>query len=596
MVTIYEDKGDVFEDQSGEALNEEAVKPVVIRRPQRKEALVEEPDKRSEAKPFDGLSPFMRNFLAAYEANLRQKHGTVEPTIKVSELLGKLARVYERVRNVVEYKGEHVLRRNAIERILRRLVWEQETAIAPKALRTGDVNTRHISEALLKELIRARYLPNNTIPTSKINEVERVVEKYMYLLKHLHNLPSDISIVKARDWLWGVASSEIEDLVDPSNRELYVALMYDWFISYFDWQDLNISEDQKRLQVYLAIHRSYPKSDEQIMRFHLLQKKVPDWQQADDGKLEEFIKNFPTIFQGIEDDLNFGGRYTLYRKIQRHSAAFDIFHTIAREEKDGLRNLLLDEKRFEEKIKNVCGEKYKQIRVRVNTGIVRSIVYIFITKVLLALILEVPYEIYRLGDVRYIPLALNIMFPPIMMWGIGFSIKIPGEKNTQEIIARIKSVIYESKAETRHTFSIVEGGGKSTLAKIFTVIYTLLFVLVFGGVTYLLWKIHFTLLGILIFFGFMSLVLLFAFRVRFSAEQLKVEAEEEGLFEHLFSYLSIPFLNFGFYLSKGLAKLNFLTILLDFLIEAPLKSVIEIFEEWTSFLRKKKEEVVEIPE
>jgi len=35
---------------------------------------------------------------------------------------------------------------------------------------------------------------------------------------------------------------------------------------------------------------------------------------------------------------------------------------------------------------------------------------------------------------------------------------------------------------------------------------------------------------------------------------------------------------------------------LDFLIEIPLKNIIEVFEEWTSFLREKKEEVVEIPE
>ena len=52
----------------------------------------------------------------------------------------------------------------------------------------------------------------------------------------------------------------------------------------------------------------------------------------------------------------------------------------------------------------------------------------------------------------------------------------------------------------------------------------------------------------------------------------------------------------GVYLSKGIAKLNFLTILLDFLIEAPLKIIVEVIEEWTSFIREKREEVVEVPE
>jgi hypothetical protein len=62
------------------------------------------------------------------------------------------------------------------------------------------------------------------------------------------------------------------------------------------------------------------------------------------------------------------------------------------------------------------------------------------------------------------------------------------------------------------------------------------------------------------------------------------------------NYLMLPFLNAGFFLSKGLAKINFFSVFLDFIIEAPLKSIIEVFEEWTSFMREKKEEVVEMPE
>ena len=95
---------------------------------------------------------------------------------------------------------------------------------------------------------------------------------------------------------------------------------------------------------------------------------------------------------------------------------------------------------------------------------------------------------------------------------------------------------------------------------------------------------------------FLSAVLLFAFRIRYNANQLKVESGDESFWGHIVSYLTLPFLNFGFYLSRGLAKINFLTIILDFLIEIPLKNVIEIFEEWTSFLREKREEVIEIPE
>ena len=101
---------------------------------------------------------------------------------------------------------------------------------------------------------------------------------------------------------------------------------------------------------------------------------------------------------------------------------------------------------------------------------------------------------------------------------------------------------------------------------------------------------------ILIFFAFLSLVILFAFRIRYNAHQLKVEGGREGFLSHLTSYLTLPFLNLGYFLSRGLATLNFFTVFLDFIIEAPLKNIIQIFEEWTVFIREKKEEVIQVPE
>jgi len=48
-------------------------------------------------------------------------------------------------------------------------------------------------------------------------------------------------------------------------------------------------------------------------------------------------------------------------------------------------------------------------------------------------------------------------------------------------------------------------------------------------------------------------------------------------------------------LSQGLAKLSFLMVIMDFLIEAPLKTIISVIEEWTSFIRERREEVVSVP-
>ena len=74
-----------------------------------------------------GLSNFIEKFLSTFEKKLSVLKKDGEPTVQVSEVLGGLARLYERIRTTVEYKGEHVLRRNAIERILKRLVWQEKS-------------------------------------------------------------------------------------------------------------------------------------------------------------------------------------------------------------------------------------------------------------------------------------------------------------------------------------------------------------------------------------------------------------------------------------------------------------------------------------
>lgn len=572
MITIFENKNrKISEDKQNEPKEEQVGKEY------------------SQVDMQSILSPYMGKFLKSFEMKFAALKNRGEPTLRVSEVLGGLARLYERIRTTVEYKGEHVLRRNAIERILKRLIWEQGTL-------RSDIDSARVAKALIKELIWARYLPNGNIEESKVKEVESVIEKYVYFLRNQDNLPDGISAAKVRNWIWGVASSEIEDVVDPSYRELFVNLMFDWFSSFFEWKDAKLNDHNKNIQIYLAIHRSFTKSDESIMRYHLLLKEYPNWHMAGKQDVNKFIVNFPKLYSEIEEHLNYSGRFLLYRKVQKHSAAFSVFYEIAHNEKQNLRKLLENVDDFEELVRDVCGEKYKQIKKRVSTGIVRSIIYIFLTKVVFAMLIEIPFEIPLYDEVRYLPLSVNIIFPPMMMFVIGMSIRIPGAKNTESILGRLMSVVYKMEDQPKQEFTIRKAGRNTGLATLFGLFYLILFVLVFGVITYLLYLLNFSIFGVVIFFFFLSLVMLFAYRVRYNATQLKVEGEKEGFFSHLASYLTLPFLNLGFLLSKGLSKINFFTIILDFLIEVPLKNIIEIFEEWTSFLREKKEEVVEIPE
>jgi hypothetical protein len=531
------------------------------------------------------LSAELETFLKWREKHDLKRFAGEASTIRVSEVLGSIAHLYEKIRNIIEYKGEFVLRRNAIERIQRRLLWERMSA-----------DTSRIAQLLIRELIWARYLPNDAVPKRKVAEVAAIINKYLYFLGKMAARGHAISDSSLKSWIWGVASCEIEEALDPSNREPFVTLMYSWFTTHFTWENDNLSDHEKETQIYLAVHRGLTKSDDQIMRYHLLLKEFPTWVRADATVVDQLVERFNQLYQEIEKHLVFVDRLGLYRLVQRQVAPFEVLRQLVEQEGGKVREVLVSPETLEQKVREICQIRYSQIQKKVNRGILRSILYIFATKVLLALLIEIPYELYVLGTLTFLPLGINVVVPPTLMFLIGLTIKAPGEENTQRILNKLKSIVYENATPAPTVFSLAKARRGSFMANVFAVVYLILFLVVFGLITYGLYLLHFSIVGMAIFFIFISLVMLFGYRVRFTAQELKVTSDRESVFGYLFNNITLPFLSTGVYLSKGLARINFLTVILDFLIEAPLKTIIEVVEEWTSFIREKREEVVEVPQ
>ena len=134
--------------------------------------------KKEEITP--NLSQETLTLLRQYrEARLSRTFASVDDNIKVSQVLGPLAFFYERIRNALDYKGEHLVRRNAIERILRRQIWERKS-----------YEPENLAETLIKELIWARYLKNDSVPKRKLKVIERIVNKYLEVLLHRNSANS----------------------------------------------------------------------------------------------------------------------------------------------------------------------------------------------------------------------------------------------------------------------------------------------------------------------------------------------------------------------------------------------------------------------
>src|SRR5690606_939533 len=110
-----------------------------------------------------------------------------EEVIEVSAPASGAATLYEKARTAIDYQEEHLLRRNAILRIIKRYAG-------------SDTTIADISERLLRELIWAKYLPNKGVPVRYIGMLIPIFEKYEHMIRELHHGLSD-EVSYEFDWI-----------------------------------------------------------------------------------------------------------------------------------------------------------------------------------------------------------------------------------------------------------------------------------------------------------------------------------------------------------------------------------------------------------
>ncbi|OGM74650.1 hypothetical protein A2382_01695 [Candidatus Woesebacteria bacterium RIFOXYB1_FULL_38_16] len=507
-----------------------------------------------------------------------------KPTLKVGEVFSSVAYAYERLRNMIDYKGDHLLVRNAIFRILTRRLWHNLAE-----------NPTKVSLGLVKELIWARYLKNDSIPESRVDEIAKVLAKYQYLLLDLITKYPRASqkYLYWKDRIVELCSCEIELLLYPelAFSDDLAQGMQNWFLKNYTWDDSDLTDDAKNEQIYIAINKSLLKSDDARVRFRLLNKLNPEW-----GNTKKFSDQEIQTISAIDEVLHSPLQRHLFRFIQKRTAPFQILKSLFLENKHNTKEIIGDPEKFNSEITRLADLRYSEVRTKVNTGITRSIIYIFITKMLLAMAVEYPYEKFIIQSISWLPITINLLFPPSFMFIVGMAIKKPGEQDTKILLERISGFVSPKKDESKKHFSLKLAKGEGIWDEVFLFLYTSLSLLILLMVTLTLRQIGFNFLSIAIFFLFTSTVLLFGFRIRYTAGEYRMTTEREGLAAHLFSLLTLPFLRLGVIFSQTISRFNFLILIMDFIFEAPIKNIVAVVDEWGGYIRRKQEEVIEVPQ
>lgn len=516
-------------------------------------------------------------------AGALKHHSSIPPEqggdkIIISRTVSAMAVLYERIRVAMEYKEDHILRRSAIERIMKRRLLLNE-------------NGRNISEHLLKELLWAQYIPENSISVRMISVVQKTIDKYIFLRNEIGRGRTSGIKNMVSEWLISTCAAEIEEkLVPDIKREAFINAIFQY---YRDKVFLKDEDDEtKEIQVYIAVHRTFAKSDNDLIRYELLKLSFPDLIQKTWMDLKDKSTSMYALLNDINIQLSHGIGLKLTRSLKNEIAPFLILQDIFENNPEEFVSILEDEKKLEHHVDIICRKRYDEIGKKLARAGVRSVIYIFLTKMVFAIGLEYPFDKYVVGEFNYVALGINTLFPPILMALALAGNSPPGPDNTKRILARLKEIVYqESSGEQRITLTLKTPKTKPILNIAFSILYFIAFTLVFGSIIWLLMMLKFNLASMAIFIFFVTVVVFFAYRVRQLGREY-VLRKRESLLSPVVNFFLLPILNVGKWLSNEVAKINVLIAFFDFVIEAPFKAIFGIFEEWFSFMRSKKEEII----
>lgn len=505
-------------------------------------------------------------------------HGASEEMIEVSAPVSTAASLYERVRNTLDYQEEHLLRRNAILRILKRYLG----ADAPLSSMAGD---------LLKELVWAKYLPNKTVPVSLQNKLSPVIAKYEGLFRAADQLTgSDRKLVF--DWLLDVIATEIETMIAPSDtEEALVAYMYDEMKKRIEWDPrLPATPEQKDLRLFIGVHKTLLKSNPGMLRYRVFTLYYPAWiGQASESLVQEIAGNLLTVVRTVEAELHDPLTDRLSRLLRRRAGVFRVLGDVLLDTPDP-EKLMDDPDKLDSAVAKALASRTSKFKTRLRRTVVRAVIFLFITKMFLALLLELPYDLFLAKhEVPLYPLFVNILFHPFFLALIGLTVSIPEKKNLEDYEGALRALSVGADHPVLHMR--VKHDVRGSWQSVFDVLYALLFLTVYGAIAVALHAFEFHWLSISLFLFFLSLVTFFGIRIRSSTREIVASDARSGIMGTAFDILLLPIVRAGSWLSSKVSKINVFIYFFDFIIEAPLKVAIEFIESWLSFIREKKDEI-----
>ncbi len=530
------------------------------------------------------LSESTQKLIQKYQSwyqSLEKKEGV--STIQVDEVASKVASFYEKMRGIIDWRDEHLFRKGAIERVLKRRVFFLE-------------KEEKIAQPLILELIRGGHYPNDKIEESKIEEIQRIVDKYLYLSQN-SPLPSKEKLkIRLFNWILEIASSEIEEVLSSPSKE---TTLMDYMTEVMEKRVKvkegvlvigGLNQEEKNKQIFIAVQKTLFSLDESSISYNLLKRRYPNWKNLSAQELSEISQNIYSIWKNIEKDLNHRLASKFYKVCEKYDTPYLILGDILTEDPMGIKEKISKPEILESKIKEFYQKRAKNIKIRLNRAAFFATFSIFISNVFSLILIEFPLAKLVWGEFTFLGIAVNVLGPTFLMYFLIATIKLPKKENIDITVMETMKIVYQNKNEDIYEMKIYPPRGAITKALV-TLFYLTGFGLVCWLISWLLFKIHLPVTTHFVFIIFISLISFAGMKIRRRVKELEMIEEKEGVFYFLVDLFAIPIAQLGKWLTSRWKKINVISNFFNYLIDYPFQIFTEFLEQWRYFLKEKKDEI-----
>jgi len=510
-------------------------------------------------KEIEELLPF---FVAA-ETPIRA--GSPEDSLEIYSATQQVDTAYERFRNLLDPGDEDILRRKAIVRYLN-LNWDKAK------------NSEYFSLALLKNLARGRYIPSNT-SRRYAESIGKIVKKSFELREKLNDTPISF---------FPLVAVEIDRIIYPREADdALVYLFFDDLKKRVVWSESNIPLQTRDTQLFLACHRALAKTDEAELFWHLFRTAVPTWVEGpDDYEFEIIANRYISIEKQIEEMLHYPEAAIVLRRLSPLAVPYRILRDILRQE--NAEKIINNSEELAFAVDAVTSKKVKRIENQMMKRVWHAAGFIFLTKGVLAIATEIPYEML-IGGIRYVPLIINLLFPPTLLFLMVGTVPKPGRENTKKLVQSLKELVLGTE-EIKEI--VIKSSTKTSLRKgVFAIFYGMITMFLFAFMIWVLWRMKFSMVAGFYFIMFLALVSFLGLRLRNHMKEVRVVPPRQYWLGSIFDFFTVPILDLGREISIRASQINIFLFILDAVIEAPFKLILQLIEEWLSYLRERKEEL-----